>query len=294
MSWMLLATLAAFLWAVANIIDKVSISKLTHEPAVPVILQNCVGVIVAIWIFGVRGIPLTSLGVIPEIIVFSIFALLPSYCYLAAAKEEEISRIIPLFQISNLFTAVIAAVVLQEVLSVRTYGSIVIILIGALMISSRRLSPLTFSKGVWWMVAAAFTYAVYAIFLKHLLRSYNFWDVFAMMRLVEWILILPLIGVYRQSLGQLIRNHGGRGITLISANQLVSMAGVLAHVVASSLGPITLVNAITSIQPVFVLLLSIMATSLIPSMFKEVVNPKTLVRKFVAISLIIVGSWGIV
>ncbi len=293
MSWILFALTAALIWSVVNIADKIIISRLTHEPVVPVILLNGIGIFVALGIVVVRGVPHFPIQIIGEIFLLGVFAVVPSYCYFTAAKGEEISRLVPLFQLSGLFTAVIAAFTLHEVFTARTYVSIVVMVVGALFISSKQLFAIKPTHSFWWMIGAAFTFALYGIILKHILQVSNFWDVFAAMRVATFLLSIPLGCWYSKPLRQLVVEHGARGVLIISVNEFFSMSGVFVHAIASSLGPITLVNAITGVQPLFVLVLSVFVTLIAPQLLKEEVDPKTIARKLIATALILGGARGI-
>ena len=293
MSWIVFALLAALIWAVANVADKIVISRLTREPVVPVVLMNGVGLFIAIGIFAFRGVPAVSAPLIVGALILGVFAMLPSYFYFSAAKEEEISRVVPLFQLANLFTPVIAFFTLGEVFTLQTYLSIILLVIGALLISSTRLFPIRLNRSFWCMIAAATTYAIYGIVLKYLLQFWNFWDLFSAMRIATFVLALPLVMIYRNALQTLLRTHGVSGVGIISFTEFVSMMGGFVHAVAASLGPITLVNAVVSVQPLLVLIFSAVVTIVTPQIFKEMIDQKTITRKAFATICIIVGALGI-
>jgi len=130
-------------------------------------------------------------------------------------------------------------------------------------------------------------------FWKYLLQFWNFWDLFSAMRIATFVLALPLVMIYRNALQTLLRTHGVSGVGIISFTEFVSMMGGFVHAVAASLGPITLVNAVVSVQPLLVLIFSAVVTIVTPQIFKEMIDQKTITRKAFATICIIVGALGI-
>jgi hypothetical protein len=60
--------------------------------------------------------------------------------------------------------------------------------------------------------------------------------------------------------------------------------------IATSLGPVTLVNSIGALQPLFVLMMTLLFSMFLPHIMKEEIDRHTIFMKVIAIALLIVGS----
>ena len=75
----------------------------------------------------------------------------------------------------------------------------------------------------------------------------------------------------------------------MTINQLLNIAGVLAITLAMTTGYVTLVNALASIQPFFVLVLTLIASFFLPNLLEEQLKGLVLIKKFIATCLIFIG-----
>jgi uncharacterized membrane protein len=290
MSWVLFSLLAAFLWALSNVIDKVALSRLVKNPMVPLAVYGvlsivAVGLVVlggAFESFSSRHFALAMLG--------GTFHALMVLFYFKAVAADEISKIIPLFALGPLFIAVVAAVTLGEIFSFDTYIGIVLILVGSVTLSVQRLQTFSVNKAFWFMIITTFSLAMGEVISKYLLSFYNFWSVFAYTRLGSLIVVTPIAWHYRRDVAQLLRKGKRKALAMLSTSESLNILAILCIIIAASTGYVTLVNAMTQVQPFFVLAMSVLLTLVAPHLLKEELSLKIFVRKFLSILMMSLGA----
>lgn len=289
MLWEFLAILAACFWAVGNLVDKIIVSKIIKQPMTAVIMLGIISLLSfsAILISGRLtwfGWPQALLG-----LTAGICYTLMNVCYIKAVQLEEISKIIPLFALSPIMVALGAGIVLHEVFSSQTYLAIALILIGAVVLSANKFERFKLNQAFWLMVGASASIAITEVIQKYLLHGHPFWSVFAYSRLGSGLAILPIAWLYRDEFLGLIKNHKVKSVGFLSLSSLLNIMGILTVVIASSQGFVTLVNALTQVQPLIVLILTMIASFIIPHIIQEEQGIKIFVRKFGSIAAMFIG-----
>lgn len=288
MSWIFLSILAALIWSVVNIFDKYIISKLVEKPIVPVIVMGIIGLIASAAIFIFHGFqPLSVINIVLAIVA-GIFYVLMTFLYFHAIKIEELSKVIPLFYLTPLFILIIAAFFLGEIFTPLKYLGIILLVAGAIIISSNKVS-LNFGKAFWLMVLASFVMAINQVITKYLLGFADFWTIFGYIRIGAFAALVPTIIMNMESFKGIYKKQGLRPFGFITASESLNMLGVLFITLAATTGFITLVNALSSVQSFFVLLLTVIISIFYSQILKEEVGKLIVVRKIFAIVIMFVG-----
>jgi len=288
MSWIFLSILAALIWSVVNIFDKYILSKLVEKPIVPVIVMGIIGLIASAAIFVTLGFqPLSAVNILLAILAGILYAL-DTFLYFHAVKIEEISRVIPLFYLMPLFILVIAALFLGEVFTPIKYLGIILLVAGAMFVSSNKLF-FNLGKAFWLMVLASLLLAINQVITKYLLGFADFWTIFGYIRIGTFIALVPAVITNIESFKSIYRKQGLRPFGFISVSESLNMLGVLLITLAAAAGSITLVNALSSVQPFFVLIFTIIISIFYSQILKEEIKKSVVVRKVVAILVMFVG-----
>src|SRR6267154_2244057 len=138
MQWLRFAILGPLSWAISTHIDKYLVDKYFHDSdtAVLIVFTAVIGVFALplIWLFEPRvlSLPLTAMAVMTVSGILYMGAML---FYLRAIQSEEASVVAPLFQLSTLFTLLLAFVFLRETLNLRQLAGIGLIIAGVLALS---------------------------------------------------------------------------------------------------------------------------------------------------------------
>lgn len=297
MTWLLLAFSGPVLWAASTHIDKYLVERFFKTSGVGVLLvfTSLIGLVPLpfIWWFDPQVMALPVLAI--AVITFSgLLYMIAMFFYLRALQEEEASVIALLFQSGPLFTYALAYIFLHERLSVWQ------ILGGALIVGAAAL--VSFEAGgagkrrikarlVLLMLACAFALAVNSVIFKYFAIRDEFWSTTFWVFVGEAVfgaVLLAIPSYYKQFIGMFAK-HPGAVIAINGANELINLGGGLAVRFASLLGPLAIVQAITSTTPLFVFLFGVALTLFWPRLGREDISRTVLIQKGVGVAIMAVG-----
>jgi len=291
MEWVLYSIIAVLIWSVVNIVDKHVLTKHVKSPFLPLMILGIIGIIASVFVYFFLGFKsLSSINILLALLAGVFYALM-SFLYYEAVQLEEISRIIPLFNLSMIFTLVIATIFLNEVFTLIKYVGIFLLFIGSILVSIKKITIIKFGKAFWLLVLSSFFLSFNQVITKYLLGFTDYWTVFSWTRIGVFIFLIPLFVIYLPKISELItpKKSAGKIIGIISANEFVNIFGVISFTIAASYGFISLVNALTSTQPLVVLIIAVLLSIFYPKIIKEEIDKSTLIQKTIAIICIIIG-----
>jgi transporter family protein len=293
-SWLYLALLASSVWALRNILDKVVISKCFFTLFLFLVAVGIVGGTIG-------GILLTLQGgqafLLPRAVVCgSIVAGIIYYVgislYFKALLAEEVSRVIPMFFLTPVIVLVIATTFLGEILELREYLGISMLVCGAILISFRKGLRPKISKALWIMLMAGFFFAISEVYTKYLLQFTNYWNIFALTRMGTLFGAVFLLLIFRATLiEEWKRVKKKSSVYLVGLSESLNLLGIFFFTVALSLGKVSLVSALHGTQPFFTLFFAILLSIFAPRILKEEYGVRTLLVKIVSIFLITCGTF---
>ena len=180
--------------------------------------------------------------------------------FLAAVKLGQVARVVPIWFLYPLMVAPMAVVFLDESMSAVIVGAIILAVIGAILVSWQKaedgrlfgnpaVPPLT--------LLAAGLLAVSFVLAKWALEDGEFWQFFGAYRIgfAPVMLAVGMIPKTRVSAFGMVRNRGFISLMVV-IEALVALA-VLARFAAVSLGEVSLVAAVSAVQPSLVFLYSL-------------------------------------
>jgi len=294
MNWLLFAFLGPVLWAVSTHIDKYLVERFFKDSGVGALL-------IFTALIGLVGLPIiaafvdvTALGTTGIVVTaFSgLLYLTAIYFYLRALQQEEASVIAPLFQTSTLFTYVIAFFVLHEKPTpLRLVGGL-LMMASAIVASYEPGRRIRFKLDIVIpLLGCTATLAASAVMFKFFAIKDAFWAVtfwsFAG-QAVFGVVLLCIPHVRRQFLAMFAKSPGAV-IAINAANELINLGGGLAARYASLLGPVSLVQAIGGTTSFFVFAFGVMLSLFFPTLGREDLSKGALIRKGVAVVLIVAG-----
>lgn len=287
--WILFSIIAALCWAIVNIIDKYILTKWIRQPFIPVIVLGVIGLIAAIAVYFIYGLsPLSYFHILLALLAGGAFILMAVF-YFKALKLEEASRVIPLLFLSSLFISIFSAFFLGEIFTPLKYLGIILLVGGAILISSKQISKIAVGKPFWLMIISVLALSANRLLAKYLLNFADYWTIFAWIRIGAVLALLPIIYIYLPDLIRVAKKYRGKVIGVMAGNEIVNLGGGLLMIIAISSGYITLVNSLTAVQPFFVLLLAVIVSTFYPSILKEEIKKSVVAHKFLAIVLLFIG-----
>jgi len=289
MLWAVLAVLAALAWSFVNVLDKLIVTKYTRKPIVPILFIGAIGLLGSLVIYLIKGYsPMPPQNIVLALAIggVTVSAIL---LYFKALQLEEVSRVIPLLYLSPLFILVMAALFLGEIFQPVRYAGIFLIVLGAVLISTRNFRKMAFGKAAGFMVGSTMVGSVGAVLTKHLLNTSDVWTFFAYSRIGMFLALVPFFFINFSDLASTVKKHGARAVGVITLSESLGFAGAVLIIFATKLGFVTLVTALSSIQALFVLVLTVILSVYFPKIMKEEIGKKTLAIKLLSIILMFIG-----
>lgn len=291
MLWAVLTFVAVIFWSVAILVDKYIVSgQLNRYGAILFFAAfgSVIACIAAALIFPVKILDAWPLTIAVTAGIAWITGML---FYYKGITVEEVTRAIPILLASPVFTAILAAVFLNEIFSWQKYVGIALIIIGGFGISTKERFQLRVSKSLLLMVFASLLFSFNGVLLKLALVASNndnfsvyFWQ------RAGAAATLPIFALMSwREVRSFVENKAKAATALLAGNLLGATGGVLG-VTALSLGYATLVSAIVAIEPLTVLIMAAVAGIFWPNFVREETGLKIFLQKFLWIALMVSGA----
>lgn len=177
-------------------------------------------------------------------------------------RREEVSRVMPVWQSSPIFVAILAVVFLDERLAWQHWVAIFLVVGGAAAVSVRRggmgqrfaLRPTFFV-----LLVGAFLIGIAQLLLKTVAGDLSVWHSMAL-RGTGLFLSLALPNARPGTIRELVRfaSRPRRGVALLCTETVAPLVGNFLLLTAIANGPVSLVSALLGTRPVFVLGLALL------------------------------------
>jgi drug/metabolite transporter (DMT)-like permease len=219
---------------------------------------------------------------------------LVSVLYNKAMTLEEASRVVPMFYLNPIFVLPLAYFFLNETLSFQKYAGVFLLVISAALISYKKLKgKFRISPALIYILLFSLVWAGYEVSTKYIFSfidyfSFLFWTVVGALFGGLILLFIPKI---RDDFIVDMRKANKKKVffwRLITV--AVYYTGVVSIYIAISIGLISLVSAIPSLQPLFVLLYTLLLSFFMPKVLSEKVSKLIIFTKILSIILIFVGT----
>ncbi|MBN2454426.1 DMT family transporter [Candidatus Woesearchaeota archaeon] len=292
MFWVVFALAGTFLWACANVFDKVLREKYLKDSIALTALFAIPYFPIVLILFAFIGVP--HLPFWHGLAAFACGFIFPvaAISYFKALSLEEASRVVPLFNLSPVFVLFMAVIFLGEVLTPVRYLAFFLILVGGLLISARRLGRIFhLSRAAGFMLLGAFVIAVMDVLLKFSLGAGDFWHVMVLYSFGTMLgeLSLFILPKVRKSVSLKVFSGKRIALILIPISLFFGFTGDLLYNRALFFGPVTIVSSMISFQSLFLLVIATFLSVKFPLFLKEAIDRKTLSIKLAAIILMAAG-----
>jgi transporter family protein len=289
MDWITLSLLAALLWSMSNLIDKFLLEKWVKNPLIPINIIAILYLLASVIIFSTHKIAPLSMQALLLVLVGGILSVVSMVFYFKALSIEEVSRIVPLFNIGPLFILILAAIFLGEIFTPIKYLGIFLLVFGSILITLKK--DISLGKSSLYMLICLVASAIYQVIAKYLLNMADYWTIFAYLRFATFLAAIPICYLSIKDLITTVGKHGARVVLAISASETLAIIALFIFTIATSLGPVTLVNALSAVQPFFVLIVTVLLSHFLPHILKEEISKQTIFQKVVAAILIFLGAF---
>ncbi len=286
-TWVILSLIFPALYALANVVDKFLLDKR---------IQNCYSILpVAGWIqllFGIGVIiafPYTGTltqGIMAFLIGIGISITYALYYY--TLSLEEATRAISVWYTFPVITAIMAAIFLGETLPAWKYLAIALAAAGAVIIGMKQFKGFVMRKGFYLILLNSFIVSINSIATKYVLENLSFLNLFSIQSIglaTGATLSLAVIHT-RKHLPNALRNAH-----FVFLAEAITFAAVLTALAAVARTQISLVNAMSALQPLYLLIYMLIISTFIPKILKEIFTRKTLTLKAISVLMIVIGTF---
>jgi drug/metabolite transporter (DMT)-like permease len=290
--WFYFALLSSVLISGVNIIDKILISDYRIPPLVYVLVISATSLmpLVTLAFFHLTPLPLGILAFTILVGFVRIYYTLP---YFKALMVEEVSRVIPLLQLTPVFVLILSSLVLREALRPQDYVAFGLLVLGGTLFAIRLTKGIRISLAFYLMILASFLLALYSVALKYLFSIQDFYTIFIWVQIAGFITFFQLIPFkpFRNSLIKTYKVTNRKIGIILVAEQAVAYVSVYAYNYAIAHGPLTLISSVGATQPLFVLLFAIILSYRFPRVLREELTKMDVALKVLGLIAIFAGTY---
>lgn len=300
MNWFLIALINPIVHAFVNHFDKYLLSKYLKGGTVGalIIFSALFAVFLLPILLIIDPSVITSVTLTQGLILMAngSFLTVAILFYLYAIDHDEASYVAPFFQLIPVFGLIFGYFILNETLSSQQLIAGGTILLGSLFLSVELGDGNSRIKGklVALMLGSSLFYSINAVIFKSVAQTEGFvaslfWDMLG--KVVFGLILLLAISSYRKQFFNLLKESGAKFVGLNIVNEILSLVGELALVLAVLFAPVALVQSVGGLQPGFVLIFGVLLTLFFPKFATESLEKRFLVQKIIGIAIITVGVY---
>jgi len=295
----LLAILAAFIWALVNITDRFVMNteeNISNEANIISSISLITLFIFTILLLDIQ-IPHSNVNLFLFISI-GIAYYLAAYFYYTALKISEATDISILLNLTSIIILITDILIFKTTITPKQIIGMFAILFSAIIISYNynSIQSITFDKSLWLMLIAGTLYAIrsliadYAITTTHSTPTTIYtWSIIGTALIPTLTLILKKDT--RKNCYNLYKNHTHK-IKYIFLTKNLSGIGALFYFIALNYESVSVISFATSVQPVFTFILSYTLYKLLKTeQIKEKTTRKNLIKKTFAITITIFGLY---
>ena len=273
------------------------IGKYIKNPYVLTLLGGIAPLIISVIIF--LFYKLEWIGLVPIVVILlaGIIQIIAVFAFYKALAKEEVSRVIPLFQLTPVFVLILSVIFLKENLTLNQYIGFILVLLGGFFIGLKRIEGVfKLREAFWWMILSSSIYAIQAIMIKSLYVNYSYLNLTFYHGVGIFIPTFALLTFSNKSRSSFIKEFSNLNITgwLIVGLAGILIAGAyLSGLWAFRTGSASLISVLRGFQSIFVFIFSLVLSIWLPKILKEKLASSVLVTKVIAIFLMLVGLFFI-
>jgi len=290
--WFYFALLSSLLISGVNIVDKILISDFKIPPLVYVLVISATSLMPLVTLL---FFPLTtlSIGVVLFTIVVGFVRIYYTLPYFQALTIEEVSRVVPVLQLTPVFVLILSSLFLQEALRPQDYVAFVLLVLGGTLFAIRLSKGIRISLAFYLMIISSFMLAVYSVALKYLFSTQDFYTIFIWVQVAGFLAFFQMLSFkpLRGSLVSTYKTTSRRIGVILVAEQVVAYISVFAYSYAIAHGPVALISSVSATQPLFVLLFATLLSYRFPRVLKEELTRTDLFLKGLGLVAIFAGIY---
>lgn len=289
MSWIFLALLASAIWATTYFIDEYLIKHALKDAVALVAMTGLFSIVPLGYLLATGGLPDIPLPIAALALVTGAIGTLVLLPYLVALRQASSAAVAPLWSLGPVFIVIFAWIFLNERLLPLDYLAIVLLILSAIAATYQRGERRAANRVLLFMGIAAFLHAIESTISKYVYQEVSYEDGFVYVVLGALLLGIALT-VGRPRTWWLIRDAQRRHVIGINViNEAVNFSGIAIANLAVSLGPVSLVKSVGGLQPIFILLFTVLITKMRPNGVIKPLSRLIVIRVVISVALAVIG-----
>ena len=285
MHWFTLALIGPLLYATANHIDKVLLTRYFKNGGVGTLMlfsSLLSGVVLPFLFMADRSVLNVSHADMVVLACVGLFNIAILWLYFLALKDDEASIVVVFYQLVPVFGYVLGYFILGETLTKAQLLAMAIIILGATVVSFEVDTDNRFTvrgKTILYMLLASFFWALSSVVFKAVALEENvvrslFWEHVTLT--LFGVILFTCVPMYRRNFVNAIKSNSRKIIGLNFLNEIIYITGTVVFSFAYLLAPVALVLLANSFQSFFVLAIGILLTIFFPKISVEKIHAKNL------------------
>jgi drug/metabolite transporter (DMT)-like permease len=291
--WVFFAFLAPALYAIAEIFDGYLSNRGFKNIAPLIFFASLMNFIFVAIIFTINKPIIPTGNLILPLIGVGLTNVLYLYPYYKSLKIEDTSIVSGFFSIGKIIIPILAFIFVGEVLSIKQYIGILIIILGnsflALNTSNKKI---TFNKSFYLIILASTILSIEGILFKYMFEQGVDWSTaIGGQLLISGVIACTLLMLITKTRKQIFKERSNyrKSIKIFFTEESITFLAVASETYAISLAPVSLVKGIGMTIPIFVLSYIVIVKKYNPKAFRENIEKKFVFKKAFIFSLIILG-----
>lgn len=291
--WLVYALLAPLIFTVVNFIDKLILEKHVRNPASMTPYISTMALINGTLLWVLTGFPVPPVRDITIVMVSGMLTAIGALLYYRALAAEDTSKVIVLIQIQPVIVLTLSFLLLHETISMLQFIGFVLILSSAIALSAKRgMGGIHFSKSLGLLLIVNLQWALSVVLFKLVTAdgrfeqflSYESWG-FALGGLFIYLFVRSVREAFHENFRVIPR----RALGIIVVNETIFLGAKLLTLAAVALGPTALVSVLGGTQVFFGILAGWLLTVLVPTIYREEIAHRDLIRKGAVALVLFVG-----
>ncbi len=298
MSWLIYALIGPASFAINNLIDKYVLQKRLPNVGSFTLAYCLVTFLIGVLIFIINGFSVLPLNSLLLILLAGCIQVVIFLSYFKALSLEEATRVSPLFQMIPVFSLVLGVIFLGESLKLTQFLGFILIFLGGFFLTAKKIDRKIFipRPAFWLMMIASLGSASISILFKWVVGLNDFWQTIAWENFgtaAGGLLLFIFVSDYRQQFLSAIKKMPASIYGLILLDEAFYFIGRIGMRFALTLAPVALVSVLLGVQPIFLLIYTILLTLFAPQFLKEDISLKTISTKLLLMIVILIGVYFI-
>ncbi len=290
MYWLIFALLEPIFHGLANVIDNHFTNNLFKKTTTLIFFASFTNLLFLPIIFLLDFPSLITFAQIPFFTILGLTGIGYLYPYYKALKNDDTSVVVSLFSLGKIFVPLLAFLLVGEILEPTQYLGFFVIILSATLLTLNGKQNFRPNPSFFWMILCTFIIAFEVVIYKYIFTLMSWGTGFTWATLFSFLFALPLFFITktRTDIFSQISTFKAN-FRLFAFEEFLTFGGSAASTFAISLTSVTLVSAISSFQPVVVLIYALVLGRFFPKVFKEDVTAKSILKKTILFILMVLG-----